>query len=131
MKSLPVNIPGLKELWEETLGDPNICIAILDGPVDQSHPSLASANLKQLETLVSNSANSANKGSAFAHGTHIASVIFGQHDGEIKGIAPRCRGLSIPIFNDGARSWKVIFVASVADTVLPSSSDINASTAEI
>ena len=104
MKSLPVNIPGLKELWEETLGDPNICIAILDGPVDQSHPSLASANLKQLETLVSNSANSANKGSAFAHGTHIASVIFGQHDGEIKGIAPRCRGLSIPIFNDGANN---------------------------
>ena len=44
---------------------------------------------------------SANRGPALAHGTHNASVIFGQHDGAIKGIAPRCRGLSVPIFNDG------------------------------
>ena len=85
-----MNMLGLKELWEETLGDPGICVAVLDGPVDMSHLSLAGANLKQLETLVSISAN---RGPALAHGTHNASVIFGQHDGAIKGIAPRCRGL--------------------------------------
>ena len=92
------NILGLKELWKETLGDPSICIAILDGPVDVSHPSLAAANFTQFETLVSIPVN---RKSALVHGTHIASVIFGQHDGAIKGIAPRCRGLSMPIFNDG------------------------------
>ncbi len=96
-----MHILGLKELWKETLGDPSVCVAVLDGPVDQSHPSLAGANFKQLETLVPTSTNRA---SALAHGTHVASVIFGQHAGEIKGIAPHCRGLSIPIFNDGVNS---------------------------
>lgn len=94
-----MNIPGIKEIWQETLGDPSVCIAVLDGPVELSHPSLATANLTQLETLVSISAT---RGPALAHGTHIASVIFGQHDGLIKGIAPDCRGVVVPIFKDGA-----------------------------
>jgi cyanobactin maturation PatA/PatG family protease len=92
-------IPGLKALWTETLGDPRICIAILDGPVDQSHPSLATANLTKLETLVPGIGN---QGPASQHGTHIASLIFGQHHGPIKGIAPHCRGVIVPIFQDGS-----------------------------
>ena len=92
-------IPGLKKLWSETLGDPEICIAVLDGPIDQLHPSLAAANLTQLETLVPNTAD---QGPASQHGTHVASVIFGQHNGPVKGIAPHCRGLIVPIFKDGA-----------------------------
>lgn len=91
-------VPGLRELWAETLGDPRICIAVLDGLVDQSHPSLAAANLTRLETLVSGIAN---WGPASQHGTHVASVLFGQHDGPVKGVAPRCRGLIVPIFKDG------------------------------
>jgi len=93
-----VEIPGIKELWAESLGDPRVCIAVLDGPVDLSHPSLATANLRQLGTLVSGIAN---QGAASQHGTHIASVIFGQHDGPVKGIAPLCRGLIVPVFRDG------------------------------
>lgn len=92
-------IPGLEELWAETLGDSRICVAVLDGPVDQSHPSLAAATLTRLETLVPGVAD---EGPASRHGTHVASVIFGQHDGPVKGIAPQCRSLIIPIFRDGA-----------------------------
>jgi len=90
-------IEGLKELWGETLGDPRVCIAILDGPVDQSHPSLAAADLTRLETLVSGLVD---RGPASQHGTHIASIVFGQHAGPIAGIAPRCRGLIVPVFRD-------------------------------
>lgn len=92
-------LSGLRELWAETLGDPRICIAVLDGPVDLSHPSLSGAQLSRLETLA---AEPTGGGSASRHGTHVASVIFGQHNGPIKGIAPRCRGLIAPIFQDGA-----------------------------
>lgn len=92
-------IPGLKQLWAETLGHPDICIAILDGPVDRSHLGLVAANLTQVETLVPNFAN---QGPAAQHGTHVASIIFGQHNGPIKGITPSCRGLIVPIFKDGA-----------------------------
>jgi cyanobactin maturation PatA/PatG family protease len=35
-----------------------------------------------------------------AHGTHIASVIFGQPDGPVIGIAPYCQGLILPVFRD-------------------------------
>jgi len=35
--------PGLGAIWAETRGDPGIRVAILDGPVDISHPSLAGA----------------------------------------------------------------------------------------
>lgn len=92
-------IIGLRELWEETRGDPRIVIAILDGPVDRSHGSLAAADLRILETL---SSGEPVEGAPTHHGTCIASVIFGQHAGDVTGIAPACRGLVVPIFT-GAR----------------------------
>jgi cyanobactin maturation PatA/PatG family protease len=90
-------LPGLKELWAETRGDSRICIAVLDGPVDQSHPSLAGASLQRLETLASGLAD---QSPASQHGSHIASVIFAQHDGPVAGLAPHCRGLVVPVFTD-------------------------------
>jgi cyanobactin maturation PatA/PatG family protease len=84
--------------YEKFGGDPNICIAVLDGPVDQSHPCFEGANLTRLPTLVSSVAG---RGFASQHGTHVASVIFGQHDSPVRGIAPNCRGLIIPVFSDG------------------------------
>jgi cyanobactin maturation PatA/PatG family protease len=93
-----MDIPGLRELWGETLGDPRISIAILDGPVDLSHKSFAAADLIRVETLVSAELS---RGQAVTHGTHIASVILGQHGGPIQGIAPQCRGLVLPVFRDG------------------------------
>lgn len=92
-------IPGLKELWTETLGQPDICIAILDGLVDQTHPSLQSARLNRIETITPGSPD---RGPATQHGTHVTSIIFGQHDGPVRGISPHCRGLIVPIFKDAA-----------------------------
>ena len=88
-------LSGTRELWAETLGDPAVCVAVLDGPVDLSHPSLNGANLTQGETLVPGAAD---LGPACRHGTHVASVIFGRHDGPVPGLAPRCRGVLLPIF---------------------------------
>ncbi len=88
-------VSGIRELWAETLGDPVVCVAVLDGPVDLSHPSLHVANLTQVETLVPGKAD---LGPASQHGTHIASVIFGGHDGLVPGLAPLCRGVILPIF---------------------------------
>jgi cyanobactin maturation PatA/PatG family protease len=90
-------IPGLDRLEGETKGESSICIAILDGPVDQSHPSLAFAHLGRQESLVSGIAD---QGPSSRHGTHITSIIFGQDGGPVKGVAPNCRGLIIPIFKD-------------------------------
>lgn len=88
-------------LWAETIGDPRVCVAVLDGPVDQSHPCFEGANLTRLPTLVSESASG---GLMSGHGTHIASTIFGQHDSPVHGIAPACRGLIVPVFSDTQRA---------------------------
>lgn len=77
-------------------GDERICIAVLDGPVELSHPCFAGARLTTLETI----AGGPNGGRALAHGTHVASIIFGQKGGAVEGLAPGCRGLIVPIFSD-------------------------------
>jgi hypothetical protein len=37
-------------LWAQTRGDPRICIAVLDGPVDEEHPCFRGAHLTHLPT---------------------------------------------------------------------------------
>jgi cysteine desulfurase family protein len=90
-------IPGIRELWSETLGDPRVCIAVLDGPVDLSHPCFQGADI----VVHPSSVAGPSKGSATQHGTHVASVIFGQHNSAVRGIAPGCHGVIIPVFRDG------------------------------
>lgn len=79
------------------LGDPEVCVAVLDGPVDLAHPCFAGANVRRLDTLVRDPAG---QGPMSVHGTHVASLIFGQPDSPVAGIAPRCRGLIAPVFRD-------------------------------
>jgi len=77
---------------------PDICIAVLDGPVDSAHPCFQGANLTVLPTVVPDAARS--DGTMSGHGTHVASVIFGQPDGPVPGVAPQCKGLIVPVFAD-------------------------------
>ncbi|WP_417914553.1 S8 family serine peptidase [Candidatus Electronema sp. JM] len=90
-------LPGLKELWAETLGSPEVVVAVLDGPADLSHPCFAGAALRSFSAEDSSAAGG---GTAAQHGTHVASIIFGQQQSEVKGIAPKCRGLLVPVFAD-------------------------------
>ena len=91
-------IPGIEKLWAKTHGDSSICIAVLDGVVDENHPCFTGASLTRLPTLVSGEANS--NGSMSSHGTHVASIIFGQPGSPLQGMAPHCRGLIVPVFAD-------------------------------
>lgn len=88
-------VPGLPELWAETRGDPGICIAVLDGPVDLSHPCFAGARLTVIDE------RPAGDDMAAAHGTHVASVLFGAHGSAAPGVAPGCRGVLVPVFRPG------------------------------
>lgn len=92
-------LPGLKDLWDETLGDPSVRVAVLDGPVDTSHPAFEDAHLA---TLGEDHDHGKGAGHASAHGIHVASVIFAQHNGLLRGIAPNCFGLLRQIFFDAS-----------------------------
>lgn len=95
------SIPGLQDLWSRTTGDHRIKIAILDGLVDQTHDCFRNAKLKRLQTLVGGEADP--EGWMSQHGTHVASVLFGQHHSDIRGVAPGCQGILLPVFPDRGR----------------------------
>ncbi|MFI6768484.1 S8 family serine peptidase [Streptomyces sp. NPDC050355] len=88
---------------DELLGDARVCIAVLDGPVDLSHPCFADADLTRLDTLVEEPAGG---GPMSLHGTHVTSLLFGGRGSPVFGLAPRCRGLLLPVFRD-ARNGRV------------------------
>lgn len=84
---------------DATVGHPMVLplsVAVLDGPIQRSHPALAGASIHQdLDPAVHA------VGPAVRHGTAVASLIFGRHRSEAAGPGLRCRGLSVPIFFDG------------------------------
>jgi len=82
---------------EDLLGHRDVCVAVLDGPVDVSHPCFAGADLTRIDTLVKEPAG---QGPMSLHGTHVASLLFGQPGSAVIGVAPRCRGLILPVFTD-------------------------------
>ncbi|QPK47114.1 S8 family serine peptidase [Streptomyces gardneri] len=83
---------------DQPFGDPRVCVALLDGPVDLSHPCFAGADLTRLTTLVQEPAGT---GPMSLHGTHVASLLFGVPGSPVTGLAPRSRGLILPVFRDG------------------------------
>ncbi|NES80657.1 MAG: S8 family serine peptidase [Moorea sp. SIO2B7] len=103
-----LSIPGLTELQKRTKGSSDITVAVLDGVVDTNHPCFQGANLTRLPTLVQHQATA---GQMSTHGTHIASLIFGQPKTELEGIAPNCRGLLAPVFADDNRKLSQLDLA--------------------
>lgn len=98
-RSLVDRLPGLASLQAETLGDPRVVIAMLDGPVDRAHECFLGADVTTIETLAGHTGS----GAAVRHGTHVASILFGQPGSPVPGLAPRCKGLLLPVFSEDAR----------------------------
>ena len=102
-------IEGLRELQRETIGDRRILVAVLDGPVDREHACFVGARLSGCEE--SPKVN----GKMLDHGTHVASVLFGQPDGPLHGVAPGCAGSTVVT----RRLWLIVTIAA-KDTARPS-----------
>lgn len=96
----PLLVEDLRPSDVLSLGHPDVRIAILDGPVDLAHPCFAGAGLSVIDALGNGPAGD---GRMSRHGTHVASVVFGQPGTNVTGIAPACTGLVIPVFRDDER----------------------------
>ncbi|MFH7030066.1 MAG: S8 family peptidase [Heteroscytonema crispum UTEX LB 1556] len=121
-------IPGLTDLWEQTLGNSEIYVAVLDGLFDRSHDCFLGADLTQLPTLVD--PTPIPDGPMYQHGTHITSVIFGQHGSSVEGIAPQCKGLIIPMFSDKNRLSQLDVARAIEQAVQAGAHIINISGGE-
>ncbi|SHN88969.1 cyanobactin maturation protease, PatA/PatG family, partial [Geodermatophilus obscurus] len=107
--------------------DNRVCIAVLDGPVDLSHPCFAGADLTTLDTLVPNTPSS---DLMSKHGTHVASLLFGQAGSPVFGLAPHCRGLIAPVFRDGERLSQLDLSRAIEQAVGAGANIINVSGGE-
>src|SRR5258708_3754781 len=94
------SIPGIGALWERTLGDARICIAVLDGPADLTHPCFEGADLRRLDSYWTDGKQVISE--VVEHATFITSLLLGQHGSIVEGIAPRCRGINVPVIYDPA-----------------------------
>jgi len=88
-------VEGLAPLQTSTLGVREICIAVLDGAVDRTHPVLRGSALRELGSYLGEAAPPV---AATTHGTAVSSLLFGQPGSALQGVAPGCQGLLIPIF---------------------------------
>lgn len=86
----------IEHLHSVSTGDVRVSIAVLDGPVDLNHACFEGARIHRLPGVV---AGLPTRGSATEHGTYIASLIFGQPGSPVRGIAPGCTGLVVPVYD--------------------------------
>jgi cyanobactin maturation PatA/PatG family protease len=117
-----MQIAQLDLLRARTTGNSEVCVAILDGNVDRKHPCFQGANLTQLPTLVSGDAQP--DGGMSLHGTHIASIIFGQPGSAVSGIAPRCKGLVVPVFSDAGQRLTQLDLARAIERAVTAGAQI-------
>lgn len=117
------SIPGIQDLWTKTIGDPRVLIAVLDGPVDVSHPCFDGAKLEERLGLLREKGGKLT-GPMAAHGTHVASVIFGRHGSPVEGIASGCSGLLIPVFSEGRRRLSQLDLARAIETAVQAGANV-------
>jgi cyanobactin maturation PatA/PatG family protease len=119
---LPSDIPGLAGLQAATPGDPDIVIALLDGPVDTAHPVLRDADLAPLPGSELPAAELDD--TTAVHGTHVASVIFGQPGTAVQGVAPAARGIVVPLFERTRRRVPQLEIARAIERALEAGAKI-------
>ena len=114
---------GLRELHEATGGGSSqVTVAVIDGPVDFTHGVFVGADLR---TALGANIMSAEAGNGMAeHGTHVASILFGQPGTEVQGICPGVRGVIIPVYDSVARSASQLEVARAIELAIEEGADI-------
>jgi cyanobactin maturation PatA/PatG family protease len=115
-------ISGVSDIWTKTKGDLKIRIVILDGSVDLLHPCFNGAELSYHPEYHSEEVTPC--APMTKHGTHVASIIFGQHKSDIKGIAPACEGIIIPVFSDTKESLSQLDLARAIELAVESGAHI-------
>ncbi|MFN5484285.1 MAG: S8 family serine peptidase, partial [Bradyrhizobium sp.] len=93
------DIAGLTALWQRTSGgDPEVKIAIIDGPVDLNHPSLRQARVALGGEFVAPSSPTIES----ELGTHVTSVLMGTPGSPVLGVAPNCSATVFSIYRENA-----------------------------
>ncbi|MBX8691992.1 PatA/PatG family cyanobactin maturation protease [Mycobacterium sp. 20091114027_K0903767] len=111
----------LTALRDNVIPDPEVCVAILDGPVDLTHPCFADARITRADSLVLDEAGT---GAMSGHGTHVTSIVFGKPGTGTLGLAAGCRGVVVPIFQDSSGHLTQLDLARAIERAMLSGADV-------
>ena len=116
-------LTDLRALYDATGGGtPNVTVAVIDGPVDFAHEVFEGADLRTALGAMSVTSEAGNK--MAEHGTHVASILFGQPGTEVEGICPRVRGVIIPVYDAATGSAPQLEVARAIELAIAEGVDI-------
>jgi subtilisin family serine protease len=96
-----LRLVGLLELMNMSAGNPDLIVALIDGPVDVHHPDLVSENMRVLPGRIGATCTSP-ESVACNHGTYVAGILHAQRHSAAPGICHGCRLLVRPIFSETA-----------------------------
>ncbi|MGB3438330.1 MAG: S8 family serine peptidase [Actinophytocola sp.] len=123
MSALTVEaIPGVRELWRHTLGDPDVTIGMVESVPDLDHPCFDGARLTLIEPRWLPRIDPIKP--YREHATFVASQLFGQPNSPAPGLAPRCRGVIVPILRDEATTLDPLNAARAVETLVEAGADI-------
>ncbi len=116
-------VAGLRALRDAVGGGcPDISIAVIDGPVDVGHPALAGASIR---AVPGDSGVNARPGNRLAeHGTHVASILFGQPGSAVEGICPNVRGIAISAYDTSTGRAPQLDIARAIELAIAEGADI-------
>lgn len=115
-------VPGLEALRALARGGEGITIAVIDGPVDLDHPALAGADIRVADGATRWPARLGNR--MAEHGTMVASIIFGQPGSGVEGVAPRARGLVVPVYDIDTGKAPQLEIARAIEIAIKEGADI-------
>jgi len=116
-------VRGLRALRDRVNGGSrSVTVAVIDGPVDLEHVALQGADLSLVDGAVTQPAKAGNR--LATHGTHVASILFGQPGTEVEGICPNVRGLAIPVYDLTTGRAPQLDIARAIEMAIAAGADI-------
>lgn len=98
----PLELIKLTTVMEQSSGNPEVMIGLIDGPVLTKHPELAGKKLREITSNIASCTQANN--TACLHGTFIAGVLSATRGSSAPAICPNCTLLIRPIFFDSTSS---------------------------
>lgn len=96
----PLDLVQLPVLMERTLGNPEVVLGLIDGPVAANHPEFSEARLQDLSGRKPGESGTSGAISC-NHGTFVAGILCARRNSVAPAICPSCTVLVWPIFGEG------------------------------
>lgn len=116
---------GVYDAWEETMGDENMVIAIIDDGFDLSHPEFKNKVWKPYNAVIHNNDVFPSE----LHGTHVAATAIGRADNGagVSGIAPECKFMPVQVGDKNGRMAYSSIIDGILYAITENASVVNLS----